>query len=91
MLPQTFRYKAPPKRELSDMDRATLAAGGTLAPTAAPGGIAGTGVTVLADVSAHNGAKVAPPPPPATAAAFSKKSEESNGVIAMILVECKAL
>jgi hypothetical protein len=77
-------YKAPPARELSDEDRATLAAGGTLAPTAAPGGIAGTGVTVLADVSAHNAAKVAPPPPPATAAAFSKKSEESNGVIAMI-------
>merc|ERR1719316_1026578 len=55
--------------------------GGTLVPTAAPGGIAGTGVTVLADVSAH---KAAPPPPPETAAAFSKKSEESNGVIAMI-------
>merc|ERR1712204_49398 len=71
-------YKAPPKKELTDEDRATLAAGGTLAPTAAPGGIAGTGVTVLADVSAH---KVAPPPPPETAAAFSKKSEESNGVI----------
>merc|ERR1719253_2514811 len=53
-------YKAPPQRKLSDADRATLAAGGTLAPTAAPGGIAGTGVTVLADVSAH----VAPPPPP---------------------------
>merc|ERR1719272_367566 len=28
-------YKAPPKRQLSDEDRATLAAGGTLAPTAA--------------------------------------------------------
>merc|ERR1719262_380882 len=41
-------YKAPPKRELTDEDRATLAAGGTLAPTEAPGGIAGTGVTVLA-------------------------------------------
>jgi len=78
-------YKAPPKRVLSDEDRATLAAGGTLAPTAAPsGGIAGTGITVLADVSAHNAANVAPPPPPATAAAFSKKSEESNGVIALI-------
>merc|ERR1719324_1508272 len=37
-------YKAPPKRELSEEDRATLAAGGTLAPTAAPGGIAGTGI-----------------------------------------------
>merc|ERR1719156_483020 len=47
-------YKAPPKRELTDEDRATLAAGGTLAPTAAPGGIAGTGVTVLADVSQHS-------------------------------------
>merc|ERR1719181_1347707 len=47
-------YKAPPKRVLTDEDRATLAAGGTLAPTEAPGGIAGTGVTVLADVSAHD-------------------------------------
>jgi len=59
-----------------------------LAPTAAPGGIAGTGVTVLADVSAH---KVAPPPPPETAAAFSKKSEESNGVIALIDLMIKDL
>merc|ERR1719375_1498538 len=81
-------YKAPPKRELSDADRATLAGGGTLAPTEAPGGIAGTGVTVLADVSAH---KAAPPPPPETAAAFSKKSEESNGVIAMIDLMIKDL
>jgi len=80
-------YKAPPARKLSDADRATLAAGGTLAPTAAPGGIAGTGVTVLADVSAH----VAPPPPPATAAAFSKKSEESNGVIGLIDLMIKDL
>merc|ERR1719230_2225586 len=62
--------------------------GGTLAPTAAPGGIAGTGVTVLADVSEH---KSAPPPPPETAAAFSKKSEESNGVIAMIDLMVKDL
>jgi len=77
-------YKAPPARKLSDADRATLAAGGTLAPIPAAGGIAGTGVTVLADVSSHNAANVAPPPPPATAAAFSKKSGESNGVIAMI-------
>jgi septal ring factor EnvC (AmiA/AmiB activator) len=75
-------YKAPPKRELSDEDRATLAAGGTLAPTAAPGGIAGTGVTVLADVSAHSQAK--PPPPPEAPGAYKKKSGESGGVIAMI-------
>merc|ERR1719248_260157 len=40
-------YKAPPKRELSEEERITLNMGGTLAPTAAPGGIAGTGVTVL--------------------------------------------
>jgi len=75
-------YKPPPKRELTDEDRATLAAGGTLAPTEAPGGIAGTGVTVLADVSAHGVAK--PPPPPEAPGAFKKKTEESNGVIAMI-------
>jgi len=80
-------YKAPAKKELSDEDRATLAAGGTLAPTVAPGGIAGTGVTVLADVSAH----VAPGPPPATAAAFSKKSGESNGIISMIDMMIKDL
>jgi len=78
-------YKAPPKRVLTDEDRATLAAGGTLAPTEAPsGGIAGTGITVLSQINLHDASKVAPPPPPATAAAFSKKSEESNGVIAMI-------
>merc|ERR1719316_1685786 len=38
-------YKAPPKRELSEEERITVNMGGTLAPTAAPGGIAGTGVT----------------------------------------------
>jgi chromosome segregation ATPase len=75
-------YKAPPKRELSEEDRATLAAGGTLAPTAAPGGIAGTGVTVLADVSEHSQAK--PPPPPEAPGAYEKKTEEIGGVIAMI-------
>jgi len=75
-------YKPPPKRELSDEDRATLAAGGTLAPTEAPGGIAGTGVTVLADVSEHGVAK--PPPPPEAPGAYKKKGEESNGVTAMI-------
>jgi len=75
-------YKAPAKKELTDEDRATLAAGGTLAPTAAPGGIAGTGVTVLADVSEHSQAK--PAPPPEAPGAYKKKSGESGGVIAMI-------
>merc|ERR1719327_1793607 len=84
-------YKPPPKRKLSEEDQITVSMGGTLAPTAAPGGISGTGITVLADVSAHNAGKVAPPPPPATAAAFAKKSEESNGVIAMIDLMVKDL
>merc|ERR1712072_1651975 len=80
-------YKAPPKRVLSEEDQLTVSMGGTLAPTAAPGGISGTGVTVLADIKQH----AAPPPPPATAAAFAKKSEESNGVIAMIDLMVKDL
>merc|ERR1719408_1079852 len=41
-------YKPPPKRELSAEDRITVNMGGTLAPTNPPGGIAGTGVTALA-------------------------------------------
>jgi len=53
-----------------------------LAPTAAPGGIAGTGVTVLAEVSQHGVAK--PAPPPEAPGAYKKKSGESGGVIAMI-------
>merc|ERR1719281_1292281 len=40
-------YVPPPKRELTEEERISLNMGGTLAPTAAPGGIAGTGVTVL--------------------------------------------
>lgn len=70
-------YKAPPKRELSEEDRITVNSGGTLAPTAAPGGIAGTGIGLVQH-------KAAPPPPPETWGAYSKKAEESNGVIAMM-------
>jgi len=73
-------YKAPPKRELSEDERITLNMGGTLAPTAAPGGIAGTGIAMLAQIRAHD----APPPPPETFGAYSKKSEEGGGVINMI-------
>jgi chromosome segregation ATPase len=78
-------YKAPPKRELSEEDRITLNMGGSLAPTEAPGGIAGTGVTALSQV------RGAPPPPPETAGAFKKKSEEGGGVIAMIDLLIKEL
>merc|ERR1719271_2369287 len=58
--------------------------GGTAPPTPAPGGIAGTGITVLADVSAHDQTVTAPPPAPEAPGPFKKKSEESNGVIAMM-------
>merc|ERR1719454_1496395 len=75
-------YKAPPKRELSAEDRIVVNEGGTLAPTQAPGGIAGTGIEVFAQVSLHG--EVAPPPPPETFGAYSKKSGESSGVISMI-------
>merc|ERR1719191_254478 len=44
-------YKPPPKRELTEEERITLNNGGTLAPTAAPAGIAGTGIAVFAQVS----------------------------------------
>merc|ERR1719506_1104305 len=42
--------KPDPKRELSEEERITVNMGGTLAPTAAPGGIAGTGVIALIDL-----------------------------------------
>jgi len=70
-------YKAPPKRELSEEDRITVNMGGTLAPTAAPGGISGTGIGLVQH-------KAAPPPPPETWGAYSKKAEEGNGVVAMM-------
>jgi len=77
-------YKAAPKRELSEEDRIVVNNGGTLAPTAAPGGIAGTGITAFADISEHVQMKDAPAPPPETFGAYSKKSGEANGVVAMI-------
>merc|ERR1740133_558029 len=72
-------YKAPPKRVLTDEDRATLAAGGALAPTEAP---TPPSPLVLASVSEHGVAK--PAPPPEAPGAYKKKSGESGGVIAMI-------
>jgi len=78
-------YKPPPKRELSEEERITMNMGGTLAPTNAPGGIAGTGIG-LAEISAHSGADdtEAPPPPPEADLAYKKKSAESGGVISMM-------
>merc|ERR1719159_1271389 len=76
-------YKAPPKRQLTEEQMITLNMGGTLAPTAAPGVIAGTGVTVFTQISMHRD-DVAPPPPPPAVGAYKKKGEESGGVIAMM-------
>jgi len=77
-------YKAPPKRELSEEERVTVNMGGTLAPTAAPGGIAGTGIGFM-QVSSHKQvSKDAPPPAPETFGAYGKKSQESNGVMGMM-------
>merc|ERR1712014_514089 len=73
-------YVAPPKRELSEEERITVNMGGSLAPTAAPGGIAGTGIEAM--LVQRTG--VAPPPPPETFGAYSKKGEESTGVLTML-------
>jgi len=70
-------YVAPPKRELSEEERIAVNMGETLAPTPAPGGIAGTGISALVQDDAE------PAAPPAQAS-YGKKSEESNGVIAML-------
>merc|ERR1712032_1787120 len=59
--------------------------GGTLAPTAAPGGIAGTGVeAAFVQIAATSQQRDAPPPPPETWDAYSKNSEQGNGVIGMM-------
>ena len=49
--------------------------GGTLQPTVAPGGIAGTGIGLV---------QAAPPLPPAANLAYKTKGEESSCVIQMI-------
>merc|ERR1719359_1047444 len=78
-------YKAAPKRELTAEERVSVNMGGTMAPTNAPGGIAGTGVTALGQVTAHAAREVvAPPPPPETYGAYQKQSEASSGVMAMM-------
>jgi len=73
-------YKAPPKTELSREDRIVENMSGTAAPTAAPGGIAGTGIAVLSQTNHRE----SPPPPPETFGPYTKKSEDSMGVMAMM-------
>jgi len=80
-------YKSPPKRVLSEEERLYVASGGTLDATAAPGGIAGSGVTVLAQVRVHSHVqkRADPGPAPETFSGdYAKKSGESTGVLAMM-------
>merc|ERR1740122_558351 len=77
-------HKPAAKRELSAEGRIFENMGGDI-PTTTPGGIAGTGVTVLAQVRAHVARNIAAPaPPPETWDAYQKKSGETTGVMAMI-------
>ena len=59
--------------------------------TAAPGGIAGAGIAVFAQISAHEQQKAAPRPPPETRGAYAAKSGLSGGVISMIKMLIGAL
>jgi len=80
-------YNPPAKTELSAESRIVVNLGnpGDIVTTTQPGGIANTGVTVFAQVSAHRQTgSAAPAPPPATWDAYAKKGEESTGVIAMV-------
>jgi len=71
-------YKAPPKKVLTAEESIYSSFGGDLGTTAAPGGIANTGVNALVQ------SRVAPAPPPETWDAYAKKSGEGTGVISMI-------
>jgi len=79
-------YKPPAKKELSTGDRVYSNMGnpGGILTTVAPGGIAGTGIAVLAQISSHEQHEAAPGPPPETWGAYASKSGESGGVISMI-------
>jgi len=69
-------YAPPPERKLDAEDTIVDSFGGQLDPTAAPGGIAGTGISAMQ-------ASAQPPPPPKTGS-YKKSTQASAGVIAMI-------
>merc|ERR1719433_1060224 len=66
-------YKAEPKVELTAEERIAVNEGSMVVTTPLPSGIAGTGITALAQVSLHTTQEAAPPPPPATWGAYQKK------------------
>ena len=67
----------PPKHELTEAGRITVNDGGSLAPTETPGGIGGTGATVLA--------QEAPAPPPEADLSFKKGSGGNNAISEMLI------
>merc|ERR1719323_2869752 len=68
-------YVPPKKQELSAEQRIAVNMGSEAAPTVAPSGIAGTGITAFAQVRSHVANVVAPPPPPDTWDAYQKKGQ----------------
>eukprot|EP00929_Paragymnodinium_shiwhaense_P054051 TRINITY_DN2708_c0_g3_i1.p1 TRINITY_DN2708_c0_g3~~TRINITY_DN2708_c0_g3_i1.p1 ORF type:complete len:729 (-),score=345.13 TRINITY_DN2708_c0_g3_i1:200-2386(-) len=76
---QPSLYKAPAKRELSDEEQIFVNNGGTLSPTPAPGGIAGTGISAFLQTAQEKA-----DPAPVTWDGSYKKSGETNSVISMI-------
>merc|ERR1719436_2142092 len=78
-------YVAPKAIELNREQRIAVNMGSEAAPTVAPTGVAGTGITYFAQVSAHSARDlVAPPPPPETWGAYQKKGQEHSGVMNMM-------
>merc|ERR1719382_1454903 len=78
-------YTPPPAVELNREQRIAVNMGSEAAPTVAPTGVAGTGITYFAQVSAHSTRDlVAPPPPPETWGAYQKKGQEHSGVMNMM-------
>merc|ERR1740139_1307083 len=74
-------YKPPPKVELSsEQQRIAVNMGSEEAPTVAPSGIAGTGITAFVQLAGV----VAPPPPPDTWGAYQKKGQAYSGVTEML-------
>merc|ERR1719217_1667666 len=78
-------YKAPPAQEMTEEERMYAASGGTVT-TAAPGGIAGTGVTAFLDELSfvQVQAKLNGPPPPPPMAVEAYKKQDSGGPVALI-------
>jgi len=75
-------YKPPPKVEMGEEQSIAVNMGSEAAPTVAPSGIAGTGVTAFVQLASDD--TEAPAPPPETWGAYQKKGQEQSGVTAMM-------